>query len=698
MGHFEDTCYSKHGFPDKGGARLGRVQPCDGPAVGGRPSTGCGLGAMQAAPAPVVHAVVGEARSQPSSADSGRSGPLGRLFDTQWHNLLQLIGNSDSPPVDRLNGTFFCLPLDYRYGCLYHVTGFFDGLSNVGSMLECGVELPDGTRAPSTKFGSVYLSHELKLRNVLYVPQFNCNLMFVSQLIGDIDCVVQFAKNVCVIQDCRSRTLIGVGECRDGLYYFRNLPGLQALHVIQSASLELWHRRLGHPSAKIVQSLSFISRSSNFLNKACTTCHQAKHTRESFPLSTHKSSRPFELIHCDVWGPYRTVSSCGACYFLTIFDDYSRVVWIFLLLDKKEVFRYFLQFLAIIDRQFNSKFLGRVYINVAYLINRTPSSVLKTPYELLYGCPPTYSELRVFGSLCYAHDQKCRLDKFSSRSGKCVFVGYPYGKKGWRLYDLSSHEFFISRDVVFYENEFPYFSSATIVVPSIVTPAVSENVSEFGSDDGEMLDGPGLDGGVSDRVVAKLPDQSAVSVASGSGVPELVPAAPVSAGDSLVGSPAIGSSGDGFLGRGMRTKTPSTRLRDFVTSRVKIVSPSPVRPGEINVLVYVDSVILSLNNSAALLSFKEYELLGIEVAGSPKGIFLSQRKYTLYIIFDTGLLGAKPISFSLEQNHHLTRSESPLFGDVERYRRLVGRLLYLSFTRPDFRGSFVVPIHSCSSD
>lgn len=38
----------------------------------------------------------------------------------------------------------------------------------------------------------------------------------------------------------------------------------------------------------------------------------------------------------------------------------------------------------------------------------------------------------------------------------CVFVGYPYGQKGWRVYDLESHEFFVSRDVIFSKNQFPF--------------------------------------------------------------------------------------------------------------------------------------------------------------------------------------------------------------------------------------------------
>ncbi|GAA0170472.1 transmembrane signal receptor [Lithospermum erythrorhizon] len=123
-----------------------------------------------------------------------------------------------------------------------------------------------------------------------------------------------------------------------------------------------------------------------------------------------------------------------------------------------------------------------------------------------------------------------------------------------------------------------------------------------------------------------------------------------------------------------------------------------------NVLVYVDDLILYGKNSVALLSFKEYlsscfhmkdlgilkYFLGIEVVRSQEVIFLSQRKYTLNIISEAGLLGAKPATFPLEQNHHLASSTSHLLIDIERYRRVVGPLLYLSFTRPDL--SFVVQI------
>lgn len=44
----------------------------------------------------------------------------------------------------------------------------------------------------------------------------------------------------------------------------------------------------------------------------------------------------FELIHVDIWGPYQTPSHSGARYFLTIVDDYSRGLWLYLLNNKSE--------------------------------------------------------------------------------------------------------------------------------------------------------------------------------------------------------------------------------------------------------------------------------------------------------------------------------------------------------------------------
>ena len=71
-----------------------------------------------------------------------------------------------------------------------------------------------------------------------------------------------------------------------------------------------------------------------------------------FSSSENKAKECFDLIHCDLWGPYRVPASFGALYFFTIVDDCSRAVWIYLLNGKIEVGFVLKKFMAMIQRQF----------------------------------------------------------------------------------------------------------------------------------------------------------------------------------------------------------------------------------------------------------------------------------------------------------------------------------------------------------
>lgn len=548
-----------------------------------------------------------------------------------------------------------------------------------------------------------------------------------------------------------------------------------------------------------------------------------------------------------------------------------------------------------------------------HLINRTPSTLLQTksPYEMLFGKVPSYDAIRVFGCLCYAHNQRHKGDKFASRSRKCIFVGYPFGKKGWKLYDLETHEYFVSRDVKFFEKEFPF---ATNPPRNVVTPMLANN------DDGAWSEDEGADE-CAVCIEGELEAASTLEGGSGAAVQPVQQPAHEDVRDEGLEN-TVGEQGvqvDSELGRGKRAKTPSTRYRDFVTHTIRKISPSEnssatssssgtpypityfvncerfsvrhrnflaavtmghepkhfkeamkdsgwrdamgkeiralednetwvmetlppgkkalgsqwiykikyksdgsierlkarlviygnhqvegidynetfapvakmvtvriflaiaavknwevhqmdvhnaflhgdlseevymkVPPGfkntnpnmvcrlkkslyglkqaprcwfaklstalknygfvqsysdyslfglcrertQINVLVYVDDLIIAGNDKVALTTFKDYlgrcfrmkdlgvlkYFLGLEVARNQEGIFLCQRKYTLEIISETGLLGAKPAAFPMEQNHNLALAKGEFLADPAPYRRLVGRLIYLSVTRPD---------------
>ncbi|KAG7536884.1 Ribonuclease H-like superfamily [Arabidopsis suecica] len=120
-----------------------------------------------------------------------------------------------------------------------------------------------------------------------------------------------------------------------------------------------------------------------------------------------------------------------------------------------------------------AEFWSYCALTVGYLINRTPTQILdgKTPFELNYNRPPPMNHMRVFGCLCYVHNQKHRGDKFAPRSSKSIFIGYPFGKKGWRVYNLETGTVSVSRDVVFQESEFQF----AIVAPS--PPPLSSSLS-----------------------------------------------------------------------------------------------------------------------------------------------------------------------------------------------------------------------------
>lgn len=101
--------------------------------------------------------------------------------------------------------------------------------------------------------------------------------------------------------------------------------------------------------------------------------------------------------------------------------------------------------------------------SVVYLINRIPSTALsgKSPFEVFYGRKPNLQHLRVLGCLCYATRTGANTDKFDARAEKAVHLGYSSTQKGYKLYSLTNHIMFVSRDVVFWENVFPFRSPAT---------------------------------------------------------------------------------------------------------------------------------------------------------------------------------------------------------------------------------------------
>ena len=103
-----------------------------------------------------------------------------------------------------------------------------------------------------------------------------------------------------------------------------------------------------------------------------------------------------------------------------------------------------------------------------YVRNRLPVSPLNiSPYEKWYGKKPNVKYFRVFGCTAYALKPENERQKMNAKSEKMKFIGYPYGAKGYRLYDEKRRRVVVRRDVVFNEADFGDVGTQ----PSLVDPA-----------------------------------------------------------------------------------------------------------------------------------------------------------------------------------------------------------------------------------
>ncbi|RVX16320.1 Retrovirus-related Pol polyprotein from transposon RE1 [Vitis vinifera] len=124
----------------------------------------------------------------------------------------------------------------------------------------------------------------------------------------------------------------------------------------------------------------------------------------------------------------------------------------------------------------------------------------------------------------------------------------------------------------------------------------------------------------------------------------------------------------------------------------------------IYLVVYVDDIIITGNDQNGIQKLKQHlfthfqtkdlgklnYFLGIEIAQFSSGVVLSQRKYALDILEETGMLDCKPVDTPMDPNVKLIPGQGEPLGDPGRYRRRVGKLNYLTITRPDI--SFPVSV------
>ena len=167
---------------------------------------------------------------------------------------------------------------------------------------------------------------------------------------------MEFHPSFFMVKDIETHQPLMKGEHKDELYLLHFLRNYSS-YVGEKASPNTWHHRLGHPHFRVLQ---------NILNKYgllithkmshlyCDACKTSKSHKLPFAISIHKSSKPLELIHSNVWGPAPILSHFGFSYYVVFIDDFSKYTWLFPLRKKSDVLSTFTEFRKKVENQFST--------------------------------------------------------------------------------------------------------------------------------------------------------------------------------------------------------------------------------------------------------------------------------------------------------------------------------------------------------
>ena len=244
-------------------------------------------------------------------------------------------------------------------GGSYHMTPRLD---LVFDFLECDggrVLLGDNRECKIKGIGKVRVQlkdgSSFVLHNVRYIPELKRNLISLGTLEKEGYTVKMQSGKIKVINGSR---VILSGTRRDNCVYSLDghaVAGELNASVEEKDSLaQVWHKRLGHISEaglQVLEKQELFGKKSLGKLDFCENCVLGKSHRVSFGVGRHTTQGVIDYVHSDLWGPSQVESLGGKRYFLSIVDDYSRRVWVYILRFKHEAFGKFKEWKQLVENQ-----------------------------------------------------------------------------------------------------------------------------------------------------------------------------------------------------------------------------------------------------------------------------------------------------------------------------------------------------------
>ncbi|GKB16092.1 zinc finger, CCHC-type containing protein [Tanacetum coccineum] len=463
-------------------------------------------------------------------------------------------------------------------GASNHMTGDKYKFKNLNETVQGYVKFGNEAKVRIEGKGSIVFQckngEQRKLDEVYYIPDLCSNIISLGQLAERGD-EIRIKDPFLWVHDGTGKLLMKVHRSPNRLYKIE-LDEVRSTCLIAQISNPtwLWHTRMGHVnfnSLKFMSDKNLIEGMPKMYTQTlpCEGCLVGKQTRKTYPPHTSfRANKRLELVHGDLCGPISPPTPTGNRYFMLLVDDYSRVMWVYLLKTKDEALEVFKNFrkkvevetgekLKVLRTDRGGEFLsnqftmycnetglerhytspyspqqngvverrnrtvvemvrsmlktmnvpnvlwGEAVNHAVYILNRVNCKAVKdsTPYEMWTRRKPHVGHLRVFGCVAHMKILKTHLNKLDDRSMKLVLLGIEKGSKAYRLLDPDTGKLYVSRDVIFEEDQTWGWEKSTKVkaTPGMSFTIESFNTDEFYDDDFE----PEPDSPQSDRIASQ---------------------------------------------------------------------------------------------------------------------------------------------------------------------------------------------------
>ncbi|RVW47383.1 Retrovirus-related Pol polyprotein from transposon TNT 1-94 [Vitis vinifera] len=560
------------------------------------------------------------------------------------------------------------------YGASDHMTDahhLFSTYSSCAGNLK--VKIADGTLSPVAGKGSIRISESITLNPVLHVPNLSCNLLSISQLTKKSNCSAKFLPSHCIFQDLSSGKTIGSAKERGGLYYFdeTDLLRLRPPTVCNSASypkdseLLLWHKRIeGHLNSggdtelqTNRETLVYSRRPKSKFNE--TLISEALKELEPVIVPTLWSMTPI-LIRIQI--PKNIQEALEIPEWKEAMMEEMRA------LEKNETWE-------VMNLPRGKKPLGCKWTyDIHYTETFAPVAKLNTIRVLL----------SLVANLDWPlHQFDIKIAFLNGELEKEVFMmlspGFCKEEEETRVCKLKKSLYGLKQS--------PRSNDGRMTILIVYVDDIILTGDDIGEverlkkvlatkfevkDLGQMRYFLGME-------VAR--SRKGISISQRKYVLNLL-------------------TETGMLGCKPSDTPIKARNQGMQIEEISLwsqaITQSMSNDGRMTILiVYVDDIILTGDDIGEVERLKKvlatkFEVkdlgqmryfLGMEVARSRKGISISQRKYVLNLLTETGMLGCKPSDTPIKARNRMESVGKPV--DREKYQRLVGRLIYLSHIRPD---------------